>query len=89
MRIKIEVFDRDTGKTLEDLGTCLTDSPNRAVQNYNQDEAWAEKGYNADIRWKDITNEAARALGSIRSERKAKSSAANGKLGGRPKQIKK
>jgi len=34
--------------------------------------------------WKPI-NPAAAALGSIRSERKAKTSAANGKLGGRPK----
>ena len=88
MRIKLEVFDCDTGKTLEELGTCLTDSPNRAVQKYDADEKWIERGYNADIRWTDVTNEAARALGSIRSERKSITSAANGQLGGRPRKIK-
>jgi len=88
MRIKLEVFDVDTGETLEEIGTCLTDSPARAVQQYDNDEAWIEKGYNADIRWTDITNQAAAALGSIKSDRKAKSSAANGALGGRPKKAK-
>lgn len=85
MRIKLEVYDVDTNETLEEIGTCLTDSPNRAVQQYNQDEAWIEKGYNADIRWTDITNQAAAALGSSKSAKKALSSAANGKLGGRPR----
>jgi hypothetical protein len=87
MKIKIEVFDVDTGEALEDLGTCLTDNPSRAVQMYDQDEKWIEQGYNADIRWKDVTNKAAAALGSIKSAKKAKSSAANGKKGGRPKKI--
>ena len=85
MRIKLEVYDVDTGETLEEIGECVTDSPARAVEMYNSEEAWCEKGYNADIRWKDITNKAARALGSIKSAKKSKSSAANGKLGGRPK----
>ena len=85
MRIKLEVYDVDSGEVLEEIGECVTDNPARAVEMYNNEEAWCEKGYNADIRWKDITNEAARALGSIKSEKKAKSSAANGKLGGRPK----
>ena len=85
MRIKFEVYDVDTGETLEEIGECVTDNPARAVEMYDNEEAWCEKGYNADIRWKDITNEAARALGSIKSEKKAKSSAENGKLGGRPK----
>ena len=84
MRIRFEVYDCDTLAPLEDLGTCLTDNPARAVQMYDQDEKWIEQGYNADIRWFDVTNKAAAALGSIKSERKAKSSAANGKLGGRP-----
>lgn len=84
MKIKLEVYDMDTGKTLETIGTCLTDSPARAVRMYDQDEAWIEKGYNADIRWVDITNPAAVALGRLTSEKKAKASAENGKLGGRP-----
>lgn len=89
MRIKLEVFDCDTGETLEDLGTCLTDNPSRAVQMYDEDEKWIEQGYNADIRWKDVTNPAAASLGSrggkSTSDAKRKASAANGKLGGRPK----
>jgi hypothetical protein len=89
MRIKLEVFDVDTGKNLEDLGTCLTNNPNRAVQMYDQDEKWIEQGYNADIRWTDITDPAAASLGSrggkSTSAAKRKASAANGKLGGRPK----
>lgn len=36
----------------------------------------------------DYVRKAAAALGSIKSEKKAKSSAANGKLGGRPKRAK-
>jgi len=89
MRIKLEVYDVDTGETLEEIGECLTDSPSRAVQNYDQDEAWIKKGYNADIRWKDITDKAAARLGrkggQSTSDAKKKSSANNGKLGGRPK----
>jgi hypothetical protein len=88
VRIKIWVEDVDTGDVLEELGECVTDSPNRAIQMYDQEDAWAEKGYNADVKWKDITNEAARALGSIKSDKKAKSSAANGAKGGRPKKAK-
>ena len=56
MRIKLWVQNEDTGEVLEDLGTCLTDNPARAVEMYNQDEAWAKKGYNADIHWKDISH---------------------------------
>ena len=85
MRIRIEVYDIGTNETLEIVSECLTDSPNRAIQMYDQDVKWTQKGYNADIRWIDITNNAARALGSIKSARKARTSAANGKLGGRPR----
>lgn len=92
MRIKLWVVDVDTDAVLEELGTCLTDNPSRAVQNYDQDDAWIEKGYNADIRWKDITDKAAAELGHkgglSTSDAKRKSSAANGKLGGRPRKNK-
>jgi hypothetical protein len=87
VRIRLEVYDCDTNQPLEDLGECVTDSPHRAAQNYTEDEKWIERGHNADIRWFDITNKAAAALGSIKSEKKAKSSAENGKKGGRPKKI--
>ncbi len=56
MKIKLWVEDEDTGEVLEDLGTCLTDSPGRAVQMYDAEEAWIEKGHNADIHWEDITD---------------------------------
>lgn len=56
MEIKIWVEDVDTGKVLEDLGTCVTDSPSRAMEMYDQDEKWAELGYNADIKYKIIAN---------------------------------
>ena len=91
MRIRIFVKDMDTDEVLEELGTCLTDSPNRAIQMYDQDEAWAEKGYNANICWEDITDKAAQALGKrggeAKTEAKKASSAENGKLGGRPKKV--
>ena len=88
MRIRLEVFDSDTGAPLENLGTCLTDNPTRAVQMYNQDTVWAEKGYNADIRWFDITNKAAAALRAIPSDLRSQRSRENGRKGGRPKKIK-
>jgi hypothetical protein len=85
MRIKLWVQDMDTGKVLEELGTCLTDSPNRAVQMYDEDTKWFDKGYNADICWEDITNPAAAALGRVKSERKTAAARENGKKGGRPR----
>jgi len=85
MRIKLWVEDVETGEVLEELGTCVTDNPNRAMQMYNQDEDWAEKGHNADIHWQDITNPCAAALGSIRSDKKSAAARENGKKGGRPR----
>ncbi len=93
MRIKIWIEDSD-GKHLEELGECLTDSPNRAVQMYEDEcDKWAEKGYEPSVNWKDVTNPAAQALGSIRSPKRAEASRANGgkgspeshRKGGRPK----
>ena len=57
MLIKLWVQDEETGEVLEDLGTCITDSPGRAIQMYDAEEAWAARGYDADIHWKDITDE--------------------------------
>ena len=88
MRIRLEVFDSDTGAPLEDLGTCLTENPAGAVQMYDQDEKWIEQGYNADIRWFDVTNKAAAALRAIPSDKRAQASRDNGKLGGRPRKTK-
>ena len=56
MLIKLWVEDIDTGEVLQELGTCLTDNPGRAVQMYDEDEIWCDRGYNADIYWKDITD---------------------------------
>jgi hypothetical protein len=85
MRIKLWVEDVDTGEVLEEIGECTTDNPSRAVQMYDQDDAWAEKGYNAEIRWKDITNQAASALGKMKSPAKTEAARENAKLGGWPK----
>ena len=55
MKIKVWVGDEDVqGKVLEELGTCLCDSPARAVQMYNQEQIWIDKGYNADIHYRII-----------------------------------
>lgn len=90
MRIKIWVEDVDTGEVLEDLGTCLTDSPNRAVQMYADDcDKYLEQGVNAGVRWTDITNQAAAALGSkgglANTPEQNAARAVNAKKGGRPK----
>ena len=85
MRIKLWVVDLEDGTILEDLGTCLTDSPGRALQMYNEDQAWTDRGYHVDLCWKDITNQSAAALGSISTPKKAAASRKNGKLGGRPR----
>jgi len=86
-RIRIYVKDLETGESLEELGTCLTGNPVRAVEMYDEDDAWIEKGHNAVVawEWEDAKKHAAAALGSIRSERKAAASAANGRKGGRPR----
>ena len=50
IRVWIEDFD---GEVLEDLGTVITNSPNRALQMFNEDEnRWANKGYSPDICWR-------------------------------------
>jgi len=51
MKIKLTVVDTDTGMVLEHIGTCLADSVSRALQMYDNDEAWQDLGYSADIHW--------------------------------------
>lgn len=56
MEIKVWVGDEYSGKVLEDLGTCVCDSPGRAVQMYESDaDRWADKGYMATIYYRQIT----------------------------------
>jgi len=52
MIIKVWVKDCETGKILEELGTCMCDNIARALDLYNDDEIWAGKGYNTDIAYK-------------------------------------
>ena len=89
-KIRVWVKDMDSGEVLEELGTVLTDNPRRAVEAYNEDAAWLEKGHNADIVWEwvDDIKRAAAAMGAITSEKKASTSRENGKKGGRPRKAK-
>lgn len=89
MRIKLWIEDSD-GNILEELGNCLTDSPNRAAQMYNDRcTKYDDQGLVTDVCWKDITDPAAKSLGSrggkSTSDAKRSASRQNGKLGGRPK----
>lgn len=91
-RIRIWVKDLDTGKCLEEVGYCLTSSPQRAIEMYDEEQAWIAQGYNADLAWEwaDPVKNAASVLGRRTSPRKAASSAANGrtsKTGGRPRKV--
>jgi hypothetical protein len=53
IRIWIETID---GNKLQDLGTCTTDSPSRAMQMYEDDvEAWANKDYACVIEYEEIS----------------------------------
>ena len=52
MKIRIYVKDMVTGTVLEELGTCVCDSPSRAVEMYQDEEdMWDDKGYCANIAW--------------------------------------
>jgi hypothetical protein len=53
--ILIWIEDAQTGETLEELGTCVTDSPNRALDMYASNcQEWDNKGYAAVLKWKYI-----------------------------------
>lgn len=71
----------------DDLDTAKTEM--RSVIKIHGDiervELLDETGYNPGNLWDCNTSAAAAALGSIRSPRKAASSAANGRKGGRPR----
>lgn len=50
MKIKVWIEDAETGKILEQLGTCLTDNISRALQMYTPEEdKWADKGYQPEV----------------------------------------
>ena len=54
MHIRIWVADED-GKELKDLGTCTTDSPNRALQMYQDDlDKYLEQGVGASLQWAEV-----------------------------------
>ena len=54
MKIRLFVKDFDTDEELEDLGTCTTDSPSRAIEIYDNDRDWCERGYHAIMAWETI-----------------------------------
>lgn len=88
-RIKIWIVDARDEATLEELGTCLTDSPRRALEMYQADcEKWDDKGYMPELRWR-WCDAAAVSLGSrggkSRSDAKQSAARENGKRGGRPR----
>lgn len=84
MKIKIIGENMDGEKRI--IGTCVTDSPNRAIQMYEDDLRDDER-----LIWEhidDVSSAAAtlgRKGGSSKSDKKAAASRKNGKLGGRPK----
>jgi pyruvate/oxaloacetate carboxyltransferase len=81
MKIKIEAVNVESGARRE-LGTCLTNSPTRAIQAYENRLNEYER-----LEWEDITNKAASALGKSRAGKPAAVAASreNGKKGGRPR----
>lgn len=56
MRIKLWIETID-GEVLEELGECLTNSPTRAIELYQDiEELWADKGYSCGICYEVIDN---------------------------------
>jgi hypothetical protein len=54
MNIRIWIADEE-GIELKDLGTCTTDSPNRALQMYEDDlDTYLERGVSASLRWAEV-----------------------------------
>jgi hypothetical protein len=58
MTIRVSVIDIETGSELEDLGTCVCDSPGQAIQTYGDAAIrWQDKGYEAEAVYREVKND--------------------------------
>ena len=54
-RIRVYVVDCETEEKIEDLGVCLTGSPSKAIQMYEDElEKWEKRNYTVEIGWEWI-----------------------------------
>ena len=57
MLIKLWIEDVENETELEDLGTCLTDNPNRATELWEDNVmSWCDMGYAATIMWQEVSD---------------------------------
>lgn len=62
VKIRVWIQDLETGEVIEELGTCITDSPNRALQMYQDDLAKVVDGGRgpiADLFYEEVVEEQA------------------------------